>query len=211
MRIAVLFSILAFGAGSAAAQRISVAAGYTRMPGQLGNSQSDHGPAVRVGIDLLGQRRLTWRLEGGVDRLNEVRRQSQSVCILPGGSTGTCSFDQRNRDTGWSLGTFLRFTARPDRSGPYALAGLGVLTVRDRVWNEARDSTGTLLPNFSVNGTSSDGALQGHLGAGFAIHPPGSKIGIGLEGRATALLHNYSGGLQWNWSPTVLMVVRVGR
>ena len=75
-----------------------------------------------------------------------------------------------------------------------ALAGLGVLTVRDRIWNEARDSTGTLLNNFSVNGTSSDGALQGHLGAGFSIQPVDSPIGLGLEGRATALLHNYSSG-----------------
>lgn len=77
---------------------------------------------------------------------------------------------------------------------PLALAGPGVLTVRDRIWNEARDSTGTLLNNFSVNGTSSDGALQGHLGAGFSIQPVDSPIGLGLEGRATALLHNYSSG-----------------
>ncbi len=203
--------MLAVAAGSASAQRTSVAAGYTRMPGRLGDSQSDHGLAVRVGVDLLGRNHFTWGLEGGVDRLNEIRRQGQSVCILPGGSTGTCTFHQRNRDTGWSLGTFLRFTARPGRSGPYALAGLGVLTVRDRTWNEARDSTGTLLPNFSVNGTSSDGALQGHLGAGFVIQPAGSRIGIGFEGRATALLHNYSGGLQWDTSPTFLVVVRVGR
>lgn len=197
--------------GSAAAQRISVAAGYTRMPGRLGDSQSDHGLAVRVGLDLLGRNHLTWRLEGGVDRLNEVRRQGQSVCILPGGSTGTCTFNQRNRDTGWSLGTFLRFTARPGRSGPYAVAGLGVLTIRDRLWNEARDSTGRVLSNFSVNGTSSDGALQGHLGVGFSIQPAGSRIGIGLEGRASPLLHFYSGGPQLNWSPTLLMVIRVGR
>ncbi len=181
------------------------------MPGRIGDSQSDHGLAVRVGVDLIGRNRLTWRLEGGVDRLNEVRRQGQSACILPGGSTGTCYFKQRNRDTGWSFGTFLRFGVRPGGSGPYALAGLGVLTVRDRIRNEARDSTGTVLTNFSANGTSSDGALQGHLGAGFSIQPTGSRIGIGLEARSTGLLHFYSGGPQWNWSPTLLMVVRIGR
>lgn len=212
MRItaAIALGTLAIGPGALSAQRTSLAVGYAGIPGSLGDAQSDHGMAVRLGIDLAGARRLTWSLEGGLDRLNEVRRQGQNTCFLPSGATGTCRFDSHNRDIGWSLGSVLRLHARPGQNGPYALAGIGYLAIRQHFLSEARDSTGSLLANFSTKGTTGDGALQGHLGAGWSVRPAGSVVSVRLEGRATLLLHNYSGGPQWNWSPAVLLGIRIG-
>ncbi len=190
------------------AQQLSLGAGYTRMEGSIGDAQSDHGLAVRLGVDLVTRGSLVWGLEGAVERLNEVHRQSTTTCILPGGGTGPCHFDSRNRDTGWSLGTTLRLMPGTGPLRPYALVGLGFLTVRTHERQQVTDNAGTTLPNFSFDGRFSDQALQGHFGAGLTARPASWPVGLFAEGRMTRLIHNYSGGIVGNWNPTIVFGVR---
>jgi hypothetical protein len=190
------------------AQQVSLGAGYTEMPGRIGDSQSEHGLLVRLGVDLRSGERFTWGLEGAIERLNEARNQTTSSCIVPGGGTGTCRLDRRSRDTGWSLGTTLRISANDAPVRPYALVGLGLLTVRTWEQQVVTDAQGGALPNFSYEGTSSDAALQGHLGAGVTTRPASWPVGLYAEGRVTRLIHNYSGGLVANWNPTLVVGVR---
>lgn len=189
-------------------QQVSVAAGYTSMPGRLGHVRSDNGPALRVGVDLLGGRVLTWTLEGGVDRLNAVRDETTLSCIVQGGATDTCTFTSRQRDTGLSLASIFRLHLGTGPVRPYLLAGFGYLRVRSPYREETFDSGGNLLPNFSGAGVQGDDTLQGHLGGGLLIQPGGQGIGVTVEGRATSVFSNYSGGLQQNWSPALLVGLR---
>ncbi len=208
--LAVLLVALALSPAAASAQRAGLALGYSSMPGRIGERDSDHGVALRLGVDLAGGSRLTWGLEGGVDRLNGVHRQYSTDCVLPGGAIGTCFFDERSRDTGWSLGTLLRLHAGPPRARPYLLVGLGLLTVRNHVRTEVVDGSGNPLPNFSSKGNYGDDALQGHLGAGVTLRPSGLPVGLTVEGRATRLINNYSGGFQGNWNPSITVGVKTG-
>jgi hypothetical protein len=194
--------------GQLVAQRLSVAAGVTRMPGRLGDAGSDHGAVLRIGVDLRSGRHFSWSLEGSVERLNELRRQFVQQCVLPGGPVRSCSFDSRSRDTGWSLGTTLRVAPWMGAVRPYALVGLGFLRVREHGRTVVVDDQGTTLDNFSYDGTFNDDALQGHLGVGVAGRPTRWPVALFLEGRATRLLYNYSGGLYADWNPTAVVGVR---
>ena len=207
-RGSLLLLLLMPAAVPAAAQQLSLGAGYTKMEGRIGDSQSDHGMIVRLGVDLVTRRYLTWGLEGGVERLNEVHRQSTTDCFLPGGGTGPCHFDSRNRDTGWSLGTTLRIAPAEGSVRPYALVGLGYLTVRERNRQVVTDDTGATLPNFTYDASFNDQALQGHLGAGVTARPASWPVALYAEGRMTRLIHNYSGGIVGNWNPTIVVGVR---
>jgi hypothetical protein len=207
-RGSLLALLLAPAALPLSAQRFSLGAGYTKMEGRIGDAQSDHGMIVRLGVDLVSRRHLTWSVEGGVERLNEIRRQSTTDCFLPGGGTGPCHFDSRNRDTGWSLGTTLRLAPAQGAVRPYALVGLGYLTVREHARQLVTDDGGVTLPNFTFDGHYNDQALQGHLGAGVTARPASWPVALFAEGRMTRLIHNYSGGLVGNWNPTVVVGVR---
>lgn len=200
--------LLAPAAFPLSAQQLSLGAGYTKMEGRIGDSQSDHGMIVRLGVDLVSRRHLTWSVEGGVERLNEIRRQSTSDCFLPGGGTGQCHFDSRNRDTGWSLGTSLRLAPAEGSLRPYAVVGLGYLTVRERNRQVVTDDTGATLPNFTYDASFNDQALQGHLGAGVTARPASWPVALFAEGRMTRLIHNYSGGIVGNWNPTIVVGIR---
>jgi hypothetical protein len=202
-----VLALLASGA-PLRAQRLSVGAGVTRMPGRLGDTNSDHGAILRIGVDLKSGRHLSWSVEGSVERLNEQRRQFVEQCIMPGGTIASCSFDGRTRDTGWSLGSTLRVAPWTGALRPYAVVGLGFLRIRERSRMKVVDDQGRVLDNFSSDGTFSDDALQGHLGVGVTARRAGWPVAIMLEGRATRLLYNYSGGLYTDWNPTIVLGVR---
>lgn len=191
-------------------QQVRLAVGYNEMPGRLGHVRSDHGPSLRAGVDVLGGRVLTWTIEGGIDRLNEVREQFTISCVLPGGGVGPCTFKRRARDTGLSLASIFRLHAGAGAVRPYALAGFGYLRVRSPYQEEAFDPAGNPLPNFSGEGVQGDDALEGHLGGGLLIKPGNLPFGIMVEGRAIGVISNYSGGFQSNWRPLVLVGVRFG-
>lgn len=195
----------------AAAQRFGVAVGYSRMTGQIGSSQSDEGLAVRAGVDLNPGSVIRFGFEAGMERQNEARWTSQSACVLPGGGQGTCHFDSRERDTGWSLAALLRAGPRSGTLRPYALAGVQFLTVRTHGRAVVTDGSGAHLPNFEYDATYGDDALGTPLGAGLLVRPRGSPIAVMLEGRTTVLLHNYSGGMQLDWSPSLVLGIRFGR
>jgi hypothetical protein len=167
-------------AGLAQAPRLTL--GYTSMPGRLGEPQSDRGLAFRVGFDLT----------------------FDETCALPTGGTGTCHFDETARDTGWSVGTLLRIHPFGGEARPYLLAGVGFLKIRTRRVVDAVDDSGNTLPNFTSDAIYGDQALQGHLGGGVEVRPPGLPVGVVLEGRFTGLLYGYSGGPQWNWNPSIV-------
>lgn len=190
------------------AQQLSLGAGYTKMEGRIGDAQSDHGMIVRLGVDLVSRAHLTWGLEGAMERLNEIHRQSTTDCILPGGGTGPCHFDSRSRDTGWSLGTTLRVAPGAGPVRPYALVGVGFLTVREQERQQVTDDAGNILPNFTFDGSYNDQALQGHLGAGITARPANWPVALYAEGRMTRLIHNYSGGIVGNWNPTIVVGIR---
>jgi hypothetical protein len=189
-------------AGLAQAPRLTL--GYTSIPGRLGEPQSDHGLAFRVGFDPIRGQGVSWSIEGGVDRLNEFRRAFDETCALPTGGTGTCHFDETARDTGWSVGTLLRIHPFGGEARPYLLAGVGFLKIRTRRVVDAVDDSGNTLPNFTSDAIYGDQALQGHLGGGVEVRPPGLPVGVVLEGRFTGLLYGYSGGPQWNWNPSIV-------
>jgi hypothetical protein len=197
-------------APASAAQSIGLAAGYTKIPGRLGDTRSDHGLALRLGLDLTGGRRVRLALEAGYDRLNPLANRFRTDCVLPGGGTGPCDFDRRVRDHGLSLSLLTRIRANRAAVTPYLLIGIGVLSVRTHEWQEVRDAAGTLLPNFSVDGTYTDGAAQGHLGGGLIIRGGRLPFDFTLEGRATGLLHNYSGGPATDLGPTFVLGIRRG-
>jgi hypothetical protein len=177
------------------------------MEGPIGDGQSDHGVLVRLGVDLVTRRHLTWSLEGGVERLNEVHRQSTTDCFLPGGGTGPCHFDSRNRDTGWSLGTTLRIATAEGSLRPYAVVGSATSRPRAQPASGHRRHRAT-LPNFTYDASFNDQALQGHLGAGVTARPASWPVALYAEGRMTRLIHNYSGGIVGNWNPTIVVGVR---
>ena len=203
-----LAGALLLAAPPAQSQQFGVTAGYVKMSGRIGDSRSDHGIAARLGLHLGVRRLIGLRFEVGVDRLNEHFSEGNSSCILPGGGTGSCFFKNWNRDLGLSANAIATIQARTGKATPYVLAGLGVLSVRTHGRTEARDSDGNRLSNFEFDGTTTDGALLGHLGVGVAISPWQSRLALMLEGRATAVLHNYSGGLVLDSSPSLVAGVR---
>lgn len=203
-----LFLVIAASAVPLGAQRLSAAAGYTHMPGRLGDPASERGAIVRVGVALRSGRRFSWSVEGSVERLNEERRLFVQQCFLPSGAIGACSFDSRSRDTGWSLGTTLRVAPWDGAVRPYALVGLGLLRVREHSRTLAVDDQGNTLENFTSVGMYNDDALQGHLGVGLTSRPARWPVALFAEGRATYLMYSYSGGLYADWNPTAVLGVR---
>ncbi len=190
-----------------AAAQISVSAGYTYMPGRIGDQKSNHGPTVRMDVSLLSNSWARFSVEGSIDRLNQSRIQgSNDACLLPGGAIGPCFFDIRNRDLVLSAGLIGRFGPQGSGANPYLLVGLGAATVRTRLDQVGTDEDGNVLPNFTLSGTSSSGALLAPLGAGVAL-PWGSRI-ISIEARATPILHNYSGGIHFNLMPSLTVGLR---
>jgi len=209
-RVAMLLAgLIMLAAVPAESQQIGVTAGYVKMPGRIGDTRSDQGIAARLGLHLGVRRLIGLRFEVGVDRLNEhFSETSNPSCLLPGGGTGACFFRSWTRDLGLSANAIATIQARTGKATPYVLAGLGVLSVRTHQRAEARDIDGNRLPNFEFDGTTTDGALLGHLGAGVAISPGQGRLALTLEGRATAVLHDYSGGLFLDTSPSIVVGVR---
>jgi hypothetical protein len=193
-------------------QQVGAAAGYVSMPGRIGNAQSDHGLAARGGLYLGSGKLIGVGLELGYARLNQIFTEfSDPNCLLPGGGTGTCSFKSWYRDAGFSGSVIPRLQTRIGNAMPYVLAGLGVLSVREHSRSEVRDAAGNRLTNFEFDGSSSDGALLGHLGVGVVVWPGQGQLGITVEGRTDLMIHNYSGGLQLDRSPSIAVGVRWGR
>lgn len=206
----ILLALVTLAASTASAQRFGLSVGYTRIPGRIGDFNSNEGIGVRAGFELNPSSRFRFGFEAGVDRLNESRRFSQSSCFHPSGGTATCNFDSRDRDTGLSLSAILRAGPNAGTVRPYALLGFQALSVRTRGRSVVTDSTGAHLTNFEFDGTSTDGVLGAPLGLGVLFRPAGSPISIGVEGRLTPMLHNYSGGMMIEWSPSLALTVRIG-
>ena len=186
---------LFLGAVSLKAQTLEIAAGYARTGGRIGDPNSTHGPSFRVGLDLLRRRVVSLGLEAGLDFQDEARYTSTNNCLLPGGGTGTCTTDTRNRDLGRTAALVVRARIPSGRVSPYLLAGLGIISVREHERSVTTDATGAVLSNFSYDVHSTDGALQVPLGAGVEVGR------FFLEGRATYVVYNYSGGIQSTISP----------
>jgi hypothetical protein len=206
-----LLALATLASSTASAQRFGLSVGYSRIPGPIGDATSDEGIGVRAGFELNPRSILRFGFEAGIDRLNESRRFSQTSCLHPAGGTATCSFDSRDRDTGLSIAAILRAGPNAGPVRPYALLGLEAMSVRTRGRQTVTDSTGAHLPNFEFDGTSTDGVLGAPLGLGVLFRPAGSPLGIGVEGRLTPMLHNYSGGMMIEWSPSLALAVRIGR
>ena len=202
---------LATLASTASAQRFGFSVGYSRIPGRIGDANSNEGIGVRAGFELNPRSVVRFGFEAGIDRLNENRRFSQTNCLHPAGGTATCYFDSRDRDTGLSLAAILRAGPNAGTVRPYALLGLEIMSVRTRGRSVVTDSTGAHLPNFEFDGTTTDGVLGAPLGLGVLFRPAGSPLGIGVEGRLTPMLHNYSGGMMIAWSKSLALAVRIGR
>ena len=153
----ILIALAALLPSTASAQRFGVSVGYTRIPGRIGDVNSNEGIGFRAGVELNPGSRFRVGLEAGVDRLNEVQRSSQTSCIHPAGGTATCHFSSRDRDTGLSLSAILRAGPNTGTVRPYALLGLQVMSVRRRGSQVVTDSTGAHLTNFEFEGTTTDG------------------------------------------------------
>ena len=179
-----------------AAQEISAGLGYASVTGRIGDPNSTNGPAIRLGVNFPSGSHIVFGIEGGLDFFDEVRYTATQSCLLPGGGTDQCFFDSRYRDRGRSLTGQVRFVLPGERVSPYLMLGLGILSTRTHTKSRATDSQGNELPNFATDGHSNDDAIQGPLGAGIVIGARSARIRIVVEGRATPLLHNYSGGMQ---------------
>ena len=207
----VLLALATLASSTASAQRFGLSVGYSRIPGRIGDANSNEGIGVRAGFELNPGSVGRFGVDAGVDRLNENRRFTQTSCFHPAGGTATCYFDSRDRDTGLSLAAILRAGPNAGTVRPYALVGLQAMSGRTRGRSVVTDSTGAHLPNFEFDGTSTDGVLGAPLGLGVLFRPAGSPLGIGVEGRLTPMLHNYSGGMMIEWSPSLALAVRLGR
>jgi hypothetical protein len=207
----ILLALATLASSTASAQRLGLSVGYSRISGRIGDANSNEGIGVRAGFELNPRSIVRLGFEAGMDRLNESRRFSQTTCFHPAGGTATCSFDSRDRDIGLSIGAILRGGPNTGTVRPYALLGLEVMSVRTRGRQVVTDSTGAHLTNFEFDGTTTDGVLAAPLGLGVLFRPAGSPLGIGVEGRLTPMLHNYSGGMMIEWSPSLALTVRIGR
>lgn len=207
----ILLALAALASSTASAQRLGLSVGYSRIPGRIGDFNSNEGIGVRAGFELNPRSRFRFGFEAGMDRLNESRRFSETTCFHPAGGTATCHFDSRDRDIGLSIAAILRAGPNAGTVRPYALLGLEAMSVRTRSRQVVTDSTGAHLTNFEFEGTATDGVLGAPLGLGVLFRPAGSPVGIGVEGRLTPMLHNYSGGLMIEWSPSLALTVRFGR
>lgn len=206
----ILLALAALAPSGAAAQRLGVSVGYSRMTGEIGSLESNEGVSFRIGAELNPRSTVRFGVEGGIDRLNQNRQFTQTSCIHPAGGTATCYFTGRERDTGWSLALTARGGPKAGPVRPYILAGLGILSVRTRSTSEVVDSTGAHLDNFEFDGTFSDFALTAPLGAGVLFRPAGSPVGVGLEARMTPMLAGYDGAPLITWNPSVALMVRFG-
>jgi hypothetical protein len=155
------------------------------------------GLAFPVGSHVL------FAVEGTLDFLNEARYTAQESCVLPAGGTANCRFETRIRDLGRSLGGIVRFRLASEGFTPYALLGVGFLSTRSRTRSRATDEDGNVLPNFSGESHSNEGALQSPLGGGVVFGGPASHLRITIEARGTMLIYGYSGGPQLSMSPSV--------
>jgi hypothetical protein len=207
----ILLALATLVSPTASAQRLGLSVGYSRIPGRIGDASSNEGIGLRAGLELNPRSIVRFGFEAGIDRLNESRRFSQTSCVHPAGGTATCHFDSRDRDIGFSIAAILRAGPNAGTVRPYALVGLEVMSVRTRGRQVVTDSTGAHLTNFEFDGTTTDGVLAAPLGLGMLFRPAGSPVGIGLEGRLTPMLHNYSGGPMIEWSPSLALTVRFGR
>jgi hypothetical protein len=207
----ILLALATLASSTASAQRFGLSVGYSRIPGRIGDANSNEGIGVRAGFELNPRSVARFGFEAGIDRLNEHRRFTQTSCLHPAGGTATCSFDSRNRDTGLSLAAILRAGPNAGTVRPYALLGIQVMSVRTGGRSVVTDSTGAHLPNFEFDGTTTDGVLGAPLGLGVLFRPAGSPLGVGVEGRLTPMLHNYSGGMMIEWGPSLALTVRFGR
>lgn len=206
-----LLALAALAPSTASAQRLGVSVGYTRISGRIGNLDSDKGIGLRAGVELNPRSIFRFGFEAGMDRLNESHRVFQTSCIHPAGGTATCTFDSSDRDIALSLSAILRAGPNTGTVRPYALLGVQVMSVRTRSRSVVTDSTGAHLTNFEFDGTFTDGVFGAPLGLGVLSRPAGSPLGIGLEGRLTPMVHNYSGGMMMEWSPSLALTVRFGR
>src|SRR5688500_19228854 len=144
----ILLPISTLITSTASAQRLGLSVGYSRIPGRIGDANSNEGIGVRAGFELTPRSVLRFGFEAGIDRLNESRRFSQTSCVHPAGGTATCHFDSRDRDTGLSIAAILRAGPNAGTVRPYALLGLEVMSVRARGRQVVTDSTGANLTNF---------------------------------------------------------------
>lgn len=192
------------------AQGFSVAAGYGKVLGSVGDGQSDRGGLARIGVTLAARGALLWSVEGEVHRQNEHRIQATNDCLRPDASVGPCFFDSRWRDTGWSLGANLRIHGGAGGLRPYALVGLGVMSVRTRSTSVAVDELGNDLPNFSGTSRYNDDGLVVQLGGGVATHPAHSPLGFFVEARGSRFYHVYDGSPMGHWNPSLVVGVRTG-
>lgn len=209
LRALLLSGAVLLAARAAESQQVGVAAGYVRMPGRIGDSRSDHGFASRLGVYLGARSLIGFGFEMGFDRLNEdFSESSNPSCLLPVGGTGPCFLTNWTRDVGLSISAIAKLQTRVGKTTPYVLAGLGALRVRTHQRSEARDGNGNRLPNFEFDGSFGDGALLGHLGAGVAVTPGQGRLAVALEGRTSVVIYNYSGGLQSDVSPSIVIGLR---
>ena len=207
----ILLALATLACSTASAQRLGLSVGYSRIPGRIGDANSNEGIGIRAGFELNPRSVLRFGFEAGFDRLNESRRFTQTSCFHPAGGTATCYFDSRDRDTGLSLAAILRAGPNAGTVRPYALLGLEAMSVRTRGRQIVTDSTGAHLTNFEFDGTTTDGVLGAPLGLGVLFRPAGSPLGIGVEGRLTPMLHNYSGGMMIEWGKSLALTVQIGR
>jgi hypothetical protein len=99
------------------------------------------------------------------------------------------------------VGTLLRVHPFGGDVRPYLLVGVGFLHIRQRRVGHTTDESGNTLSNSdAVYGGQ---ALQGHLGGGVEVRPPGFPVALVLEGRITGLLYGYSGGPDGSGSPSI--------
>jgi hypothetical protein len=190
--------VVLLGAAPLAAQEFSAGLGYASVTGRIGDFNSNKGPAIRLGINFPSGAHVSFGIEGGLDFFDQARYTATQSCLLPGGGTDQCFFDSRYRDQGRSLSGQVRFILPGERLSPYLMLGLGILSTRTHTKSRATDSQGNDLPNFATDGHSSDDAIQGPIGAGLVIGARGARMRLVVEGRATPLLHNYSGGMQFD-------------
>lgn len=118
------------------------------------------------------------------------------------GSAGVALGVARSADSPWSVAGRLDLTATLGRLGVGPELGYAHLGSGARVWNvgvalRLRLASGAMAPYVTASAGRYDWKEQGEvvllggaLGAGVVYRPPGSRFGIGLEGRWHPTLQN---------------------
>ena len=210
MVAALVAGVAGLTAGRATAQTGGIAVGYVSIPGKIGDWDSDRGPMLRAGFDLVSGRAARVGLEASVGLLDRSRRHTADQCILQDGMPGDCFFSLKTRDVPLSLGMIARFGPRTGATSPYLLAGAGFMSTRTYTRQRVTTGDGTELENFRIDASTNDGSLVGHLGAGLSIRRVRSWA-FELEGRISPVLHNYSGGFMIEWSPSLTIGIGFDR